>query len=407
MNKKILFAGITAAAMGATLVACAGGAKLNKAETYKDKTGIIGVFRQAAFYCEDVNPQFMTLGGNQIMVKSGWSKEQDNLFFSEMKPGVAMLNSYEYTCGENENKLVLDTADNGKKAFPVAVKIPESGFCKIVISFLENDNLFSHNDALIKEQFQMNEVALDVDKVPYCDVIDTKGNTVAFTNKDSLNTALYEAAVKAAPKLTSDDIYPLVSLDGNSNLATTSGDNSQVVLVTWHSDPDQYKDGEMVTIHDQVVWAYSDKEFLKWFQENKDKVTNWNLRLRQLMGKAPDYSATHFTVFWADVKDVFRPAFVPDPTSGMMNVAFSGAFEEDDSENAMWFKNWFDENKRKAYAREGGYPWTRLGYTYDWGRTDGSKYGLSEFIVKAGAKLEVKFTRGTKAYLNWMKDRKL
>lgn len=163
----------------------------------------------------------------------------------------------------------------------------------------------------------------------------------------------------------------------------------------------------MVTIHDQVVWAYSDKEFLKWFQENKDKVTNWNLRLRQLMGKAPDYSATHFTVFWADVKDVFRPAFVPDPTSGMMNVAFSGAFEEDDSENAMWFKNWFDENKRKAYAREGGYPWTRLGYTYDWGRTDGSKYGLSEFIVKDGAKLEVKFTRGTKAYLNWMKDRKL
>lgn len=397
---------LSAVAAGSALLACAGGFKVKDSESFKNKTGVIGVFRQAAFYCSDVTPQYMTLGNSRIMVKSGWSSEQDNLFVSEMKPGVATLYSYEYACGENENKLVLDTADNGKRAFPIAVKIPDEGFCKVVISFLENDNLFSYNDALLQEQFEKNQVALRADDVPFCEVIDSKGNVVSFVNRDSLNTAHYTTALENAPKLTGDDIYPLVSLEGSSDVATLSGDNTLVLLVTWHNDPDAFKDGETVVLKDKVLWAFTDKEFLKWFNENKDKVSNWSMRLKQLMGKAPDYDGNFFTVFWVPVKDVFRPAFVPDPANGVMNVAFPSSFEEDNSENAMWFKNWFDETKGLAYKRDGGFLWTRLGYTYDWGRTDESKYGLSEFIVKDGAEIEVKFTRSTKGFLSWTKDRK-
>jgi hypothetical protein len=87
-----------------------------------------------------------------------------------------------------------------------------------------------------------------------------------------------------------------------------------------------------------------------------------------------------------------------------MNTTFSNSFEEDTSENAMWFKNWFDKTNSTAYSKDGGRPWTRLGYTYDWGNPS-SKYGLSEFIVKEGAPIEVKFTRKTKAFLTWIKDR--
>lgn len=154
------------------------------------------------------------------------------------------------------------------------------------------------------------------------------------------------------------------------------------------------------------MWAFTDKEFMKWFNENKDGVNNWTLRLKQLLGKAPDFDGTYFTVFWVPVKDVFRPAFVPDPTNDVMNVAYPSSFEEDRSESAMWFKKWFDKTRSQAYRREGGFPWTRLGYTYDWGRTDGGKYGLTEFIVREGAEIEVKFTRGTKGFLAWTRDRK-
>lgn len=409
MNKKLkFFAASTAfAASFATMIACAHQNLMGKdPETFSNnKTGIIGVFRQAAFYCEDNVAHRIKLGDSSIVVKPGFSKEQDNLFVNPMKPGIAMLYSYEYTCGGEENKLVLDTADSGKKSFPVAVKIPDQGFCKIVISFLENENLFSHNEDLLKDHFDKNDVAVNVSSIPYCDVIDSKGKTISFVNKDSLNTVKFDEARKAAANLTSDDIEPLISIGSNADYAAMSGDNTQVILVTWHNDPDKYKDGEMVTLKDEVLWAYTDKEFLKWYNENFDKVTNWPLRLKQLLGKSPDFPGTYFTVFWAEVKDLYRPAFEPDVNGNMMNTSFSSEFENDDSEGAVWFRHWFDKTRGQAYSERGGFPWTRLGYTYDWGRADGGKYGLSEFIVRDGARIDVKFTRSTKAFVNWLNDR--
>jgi hypothetical protein len=337
-------------------------------------------------------------------VKPSWSHDQDNLFISEMKPGIAPLYKYEYACGIDETKLTLDTADNGKKPFPYAVKIPDKGFCKIVISFLENDNLFSHNDDLLSEYFEKHEVAAGYPNIPYCDVIDTKGNVVTFMNRDSLYREQYNAAFEKAKNLTNDDIYPLVSIDGNSDKVSMSGDNSQVILVTWHNDPDRFKDGEITHLKDdEVLWAFTDKEFLAWFRENHAKVDNWDIRLKQLLGKSPDTDNRYFTVFWVRVTDVFRPAFFPDISTDMMNTTFTNTLEEDTTANAMWFKNWFDKESSVAYRKD-GFPWTRLGYTYDWGNPN-SKYGLSEFIVKEGAEIEVKFTRKNRAFLTWMKDR--
>ena len=402
MKKKTILT--IALSIAAFLSGCSKGIKPSDPDVYRNKTGIIGVFRQSAFYCENVMPQYMTLGQQKIMVKSGWSNEQDNLFISEMKPGIAPLYKYEYSCGDDETKLVLDTADHGKKAFPYAVKIPDQGFCKIVISFLDNDNLFSHNDALLQDNFLRNDVAAGFPNIPYCDVIDTKGNVVTFMDRDSIYREQYKAALNNAKNLTADDIYPLVSIDGGSDMATLSGDNSQVILVTWHDKPDEYKDGQTVTIKNRVIWAFTDKEFLKWFRENHEKVDNWEIRLKQLLGLSPDSHYSHFTVFWANVTDVFRPAYFPEINSGLMNTAFSNTLEEDTSENAMWFKNWFDKTSSTAYRKEGGYPWTRLGYSYDWGNPN-SKYGLSEFIVKEDAQIEVKFTRNNKAFLKWNKDR--
>ena len=401
MKKKIL---LSLTISLAALVGCSKGLKPNDPDVYKNKTGIIGVFRQTAFYCEDVMPQYMTLGAQKIVVKPGWSHEQDNLFISEMKPGIAPLYKYEYACGIDETKLTLDTTDNGKKPFPYAVKIPDKGFCKIVISFLENDNLFSHNDNLLSEYFEKNEVAAGYPNIPYCDVIDTKGSVVTFMDRDSLYREQFAAAREKAKNLGTDDIYPLVTIEEGSDMASMSGDNTQVVLVVWHNDGDRFKDGEVTTLKDdEVLWAYTDKEFLKWFRENHEKVDNWDIRLKQLLGKAPDTDNRYFTVFWVRVTDVFRPAFFPEINSNMMNTTFTNTLEEDTTANAMWFKNWFDKTNSSAGRRDANL-WTRLGYTYDWGNPD-SKYGLSEFIVKDGAEIEVKFTRKNRAFLTWLKDR--
>ncbi|MBR4798868.1 MAG: hypothetical protein IK047_01255, partial [Clostridia bacterium] len=40
---------------------------------------------------------------------------------------------------------------------------------------------------------------------------------------------------------------------------------------------------------------------------------------------------------------------------------------------------------------DSAFPWTRLGYTYDWA-DNGTEYGLSEFLVFSGAKAKVEYT---------------
>jgi len=52
----------------------------------------------------------------------------------------------------------------------------------------------------------------------------------------------------------------------------------------------------------------------------------------------------------------------------------------------------------KLYG-EHGYPCARLRYTYDWGDLDG-EVGLSEFIIRAGASVEIHSVTETQDYCN-------
>ena len=64
--------------------ACANGPKVDDPELFKTKTGVIGVFRQPAFYCSEASAQYMQLGDSTVLVKPAWSEDQDNLFIMNM-----------------------------------------------------------------------------------------------------------------------------------------------------------------------------------------------------------------------------------------------------------------------------------------------------------------------------------
>jgi hypothetical protein len=63
------------------------------------------------------------------------------------------------------------------------------------------------------------------------------------------------------------------------------------------------------------------------------------------------------------------------------------SFSDDVNEE---YKAWFDANIISSYF-DGKYPWTRLGYTYDWA-DNGQEYGLSEFIIKKDSDVTVAYT---------------
>ena len=397
--KKLILLALAAAFLA--FWACARPSHVRNADEFKGKTGVIGVFRQPAFYCE-ATPHYMHLGDSTYVVKPTWSNEQDNVFFAPHKPGTATLYSYNYDCGPSENKFVLDTTASNKGASGLIV--PDSGFCKIVISFLQGEKLFTHNDALIEEEFQKAKVALKASDIPYCEVVKGDGSKLSFANRDSLMREQYKVAVEAAKDGGCDQVRPLITIDSTSDKVTWNVEKSRVLMVVAHATPDLFENGMPVTV-DHEMRVFSDREILDWYKMNGKTVRNWPLRLRQLLGLPREENITHFTTFWVEPKDMIRPAYTPDIASTEMACRFE---EDDDAQLdslGMWLRNWFDKTWSASYKSEGGYPWTRLGYTYDWGADGIDKYGVSEFLLMNESKVIVQTTKDLKSFVRWLGDR--
>ena len=202
-------------------------------------------------------------------------------------------------------------------------------------------------------------------------------------------------AVRDAAIAEEHEIKPLVSLTKQDPLVTWDG-QGRVLLCTWHSYPDSYPEGETVTAEWGYIWTYTDKELATHAGElakSEDAV----MRMRQLISINPNKTHSTVTGLWVNPSDVIRPAYQPDAAKGSMTTAFPEGQEIEES-----FLSWFNQNILDSYYY-GNYPWTRLGYTYDWA-DNGKEYGLTEFLIKKGAQVEVAFTETTSEFLQRLCD---
>ncbi len=202
----------------------------------------------------------------------------------------------------------------------------------------------------------------------------------------------YKNAVIDAMLAEENEIFDLVCLT-NEDEMTTWNDEGQVLLLTWHQYPDSYMEDETTILQYGEVWTFTDKEMTAWYSENKNEIEDINLRLKQLIGLPPDDDKTHFTAMWADPEDVTRPAYYPNAEMNDMEV--------DDDQMDSEMLAWFHDNIISSYYSDWEYPWTRLGYTYDWSG-DGSEYGLSEFLVRKNAEVEVEYTMTTAEFIAYL-----
>ena len=301
--KKICF-GVLFLTVVLAFWACTNGPRVDDPELFKTKTGVIGVFRQPAFYCSEASAQYMLLGDSTVLVKPAWSEEQDNLFVSELDSGVATLKYYEYACGEDKHKFVLDTT---RKDGATGIVVPQSGFCKTVISFVEGDRLFTQNDDLLIEFFEKHKVASGFHKIPYCEVVTPKGTKVSTgMDSDSLLQVKYEAAITDAAEAKQEEIYPLVTITPESDGITWDRDSTRVLVITFHDRPDIYDTDTLVM--SQEVWAVSEKELYSWYKSNNAGVKDWDVRFKQLLGIRASAKYTHFSALWVKPLDLVRPA---------------------------------------------------------------------------------------------------
>jgi hypothetical protein len=132
------------------------------------------------------------------------------------------------------------------------------------------------------------------------------------------------------------------------------------------------------------------------------------LRLEQLLGLPPCYGNTTIIEYWADPKDLVRPSPDPEiidheaaldfptatenPKAGKYLIFDTSAtfFDEYDCNppgsfncNYNDYPTWFNNRKSNVYFNadyQKTWPWSRLGYTYDWGRPN-NPIGGSEFML--------------------------
>lgn len=217
------------------------------------------------------------------------------------------------------------------------------------------------------------------------------GNGAPLSAESALTMEqIYKAAVEDAVSADENEIYPLVTLKEEDGMVSVQ--NGNVLLLTVNDSPEQYPAGETLTLPGEV-WTFTDQEIEKWYPKHKDGVRDWTLRLEQLVGVPPDAGYTHVTAMWVSPEDVIRPAYLTDVTEDEMTVSLPEKTSEE-------YRDWFNGNILWSYF-DSAYPWTRMGYTYDWA-PDSGEYGLTEFLVRQGAEVTVEYTDTIAEFINRM-----
>lgn len=200
-------------------------------------------------------------------------------------------------------------------------------------------------------------------------------------------------AATAEPQEISKNLTPIVETNSNLIWEGQPGDKRLLVLTwtSWNGYDDKIGQSIVTTRETWVTAAPELKNFCVNYASTQPN--NLTLRLEQLLGLPPNNDKTKFVALWVKPQDLFRPAPDPEISDQEAGVTFpQSKFLTVSPEYVTWFNNLSSQ----SYG-EKGYPWTRLGYTYDWGNP-ASEVGLSEFVINTGATIKVDGVTSTGDY---------
>lgn len=211
---------------------------------------------------------------------------------------------------------------------------------------------------------------------------------------------LYMQAVRDAIYPESNEIYdklvPVTRQNNNLIWKNINGED-YVLVVSWKQNITYYKtylDSVFYNTGPYNIWVTTAPELKLRLAE--EKPTDMNRRLIQLFGLPPNGSYSYFVEFWVKPSDLFRPCPDKEITDEKCETCFPN---ETDSTHVAWI----NENRISRYYQcelYNQYPWTQLGYTYDWNPENKSHIGLSEFVIGKNCKIKVNRIYTTEEYLS-------
>ncbi len=243
--------------------------------------------------------------------------------------------------------------------------------------------------------------------------------------------AAYAAAVEdakyPAPEKISRELTPLLG----STEGLSWDDQGRILMATWtkaayYSDPETYQRGKAFSLYGDT-WFTAVPRVRDFCRALDLDAAMRKLRLEQRFGLPPGGNKDAFVEVWVDPADLFRPC--PDPgisdTQCQVEIPVKGRVSQDgvsqdgageprkpwdctgerqvsgryvtvDSDHLQWMcYNW-----TLSYGNDDpleNYPWTALGYTYDWGHPDDPR-GLSEYVAPGKSQVVFESLTPTELY---------
>lgn len=224
--------------------------------------------------------------------------------------------------------------------------------------------------------------------------------TLLFGQTETSQADLYQKSIADAqnpePTEVVKTLIPLIPKNANTVWKTIDGEK-YVLVVSWKTDASWYPESGPYNTGARDLWVTPVPQLLEvcgdaqWI--GSETLSD---RLMQYLGLPPGSSNAYFIEFWVKPEDLFRPcpdAEVTDKTCG------TNWPKKTDPAH----REWINDLRSVQYftAQEPNntpYPWTQLGYTYDWNASNTTHVGASEYVVYQNRDIIVKKAYTTEEY---------
>ena len=211
----------------------------------------------------------------------------------------------------------------------------------------------------------------------------------------------YAAALQDAKVAEPEEVFDgLTAIIADNTALTWQPETERVLVSTWTSwNGYDTQVGKEIPLT-REIWVTAVPQLQGFCQTYAATAeTPLTLRLEQLLGLPPNNGKTRVVEMWVNPADLFRPSPDGEVDDTVAELELPGPERFASQQDYEFHRDWYNlqlsiddyDNPAK------GYPWTRLGYTYDWGNP-ASEVGLSEFVITAGATIKIENVYETTAY---------
>lgn len=211
-----------------------------------------------------------------------------------------------------------------------------------------------------------------------CSLVGIKRNRPQLSVADQFARAIADA-VFADENEIFDELIP-IDFSNDYLTWTIEGQDTLLHVLNWTDHPERFSPGDSVVTWWGDTWVTVAPELVEWLAARDISANALQLRLEQLLGLPPDGSHTHVVHIRVNPKYLFRPSPDAEITDRVAELDLPSLA---DSCHVAWYH----ETIIDSYFPP-AYPWTRLGYTYDWG-DEANEIGLSEFVIRKNSTIHV------------------